>query len=310
MDFPSSWPERAVNAVSSLLSGMPEFFLSYAENLVSRSLSSNTVMAYLADVRDFCLFVCRLEKLDVSSLSVSDLDVLEEVASSFLSSPLPDGSSLSVSSMARKLSSLKSFYTFLSYSGLLGSSPVFSLPAPYVSTKSVPSTLDPSDLSRIVDLAVSGEGLSDTQKRFMKRQHYRDASILSLLFTTGMRLSDLASLDMDDFDEAKGLLSASGHVYTLDTRTRSCLSSYIYTERFDPDRNKVPLFLSRKDSRLSSRSIERVADKYVRRILPGLSCRDIRSSFAASLSSSGLSDKEAAEAMGYKRSVTLQRKQA
>jgi len=155
---------------------------------VEKGLSYNTILSYSRDLKKFFLFLQRME--------MSFLDAGEEVLIRFIQHMSRSG--LSSRSIARLISSLKSFYKFLVLDGVKKKSPASSLHSPkslfslprYLSVKEVELLLNQPDEKELMGL--------------------RDKAMLELLYATGLRASELVLLKTKDLNLEDGFLLCRG----------------------------------------------------------------------------------------------------
>jgi integrase/recombinase XerC len=157
--------------------------------LEARGMSSNTLKAYRSDVRDFLEFLSDTKR----SLSLDALrDWLWRLSEA----------GATKSTLARKTSSVKSFTAFLVQKGELASDPGLRLRAP--------------KLDRALPKVASESSLGEVFKRLIARATadnpaaLRDLCAFELLYATGMRVSELAGLNISDIDFSRRLLKVTG----------------------------------------------------------------------------------------------------
>lgn len=163
---------------------------SYREYLVlERGLSSNSVQAYVRDVSKFRNFMR-------SELSVLPLDVTPGEVEQFMAWLCSQGDS--ASSSARCLSSIKSFYNFLIHADALEQSPTELIDAPRIA-KHLPDTLTYQDIEAMfaaIDLSVE--------------QGHRNAAIVEVLYSCGVRVSELTELRLSDLFLDQNMIRVTG----------------------------------------------------------------------------------------------------
>jgi len=161
-------------------------FLDYLKQ--ERNLSFPTVRGYVSDIRNFMKFLTRKKR------KVSEIDY--QLVREYLRLLMDEGKKNST--LARKASSLRCFFRFLTSRNLLKNFPVLALRSPKVKRK-IPSFLDEEEVKKLLD-EMEGDGFS----------FYRDKAMLELLYATGMRIAELVGLNMDDIDFSAELLRVKG----------------------------------------------------------------------------------------------------
>ena len=185
----------------------------------------------------------------------------------------------SKSTTARKLATLRSFYKFLVKRDHVSSNPVVSIKTPK-QDKKLPKFLEYEEVVRLLNTPPANTCLGA-----------RDRAILEVLYSTGMRVSELVSLNMDDVD----FLSEVIHVRGKGKKERICpigssalqsIQNYIEfrNRRMANDSNfdSRVLFANKHGQRLSTRSVRRKMDKYLVEagLDPAISPHTLRHSFA------------------------------
>ena len=159
-------------------------FLDYVRH--ERALSDNTQLAYRRDLRDFSAW---LAGRNPAALNVRDLG-------DYFSALQKRG--LARASVARQAATLRTFYAFLQLEGVLQESPA-ELIAAARRDDAIPGTLSPEQVERLLE---SPSATTSTGQR--------DRALLELLYATGIRVSELCGLDIDDVDTANRLLRVLG----------------------------------------------------------------------------------------------------
>ncbi len=193
--------------------------------------------------------------------------------------------------VARKRAALSSFFSYLERNKLINFNPV--LAAQKVKIKQSDSVLhiDINDQLKLLNSVDSGSNLDTKKQKYHDRYRERDYALLLLLLDTGIRVSELNQLNIEDvdLDDCSMVIVRKGGdtatVYFSD-ETRQALDNYIELRRsFDfALLGSDPLFTTLKGSRLCVRAIEKMVKKYTESSLPGigakLSPHKMRASFA------------------------------
>lgn len=146
----------------------------------------------------------------------------------------------------------------------------------------------------------------------------RDKAILEILFSTGMRVSECAALNVEDINFERGEIAVLGkgrklRVVFLSDEAISVIKDYLLNRGFDVSGSRIvdasnPLFISNKKTRLTVRSIERIVQKYSKKagILKKVSPHTLRHSFATDLLSSGADIRSVQSMLGHSSITTTQ----
>ncbi len=216
----------------------------------------------------------------------------------------------SAATMARKIATLRSFYKWAERRGLSGSNPMTLIRTPRQS-KRLPKAITVEQVERL--LAAPGD--ADVLGR-------RDRAMLETLYSTGIRVSELVGLNLIDLDVPGEALRIRGkgkkeRLVPLGTHALSAIRRYIDSVDADakfaacwagPLRNTAPLFVNKHGGRLSSRSVRRKLDKYLREagLDPSISPHTLRHSFATHLLDNGADLRSVQELLGHQSLSTTQ----
>lgn len=211
----------------------------------------------------------------------------------------------SKSTTARKLATLRSFYKFLVKRNYLSSNPVTTIKTPK-QEKKLPKFLEYEQVMRLLNTPPANTWLGA-----------RDRAILEVLYSTGMRVSELVGLNMDDVD----FLSEVIHIRGKGKKERLCpigssalqsIQNYIEfrNRRMASDSafdSKV-LFANKHGKRLSTRSVRRKMDKYLIEsgLDPSISPHTLRHSFATHMLNNGADLRSVQELLGHQSLSTTQ----
>ncbi|MFZ9010527.1 MAG: tyrosine recombinase XerC [Anaerohalosphaeraceae bacterium] len=211
----------------------------------------------------------------------------------------------SKSTTARKLATLRSFYKFLVKRDHVSSNPVVSIKTPK-QDKKLPKFLEYEEVVRLLNTPPANTCLGA-----------RDRAILEVLYSTGMRVSELVSLNMDDVD----FLSEVIHIRGKGKKERICpigssalqsIQNYIEfrNRRMANDSNfdSRVLFANKHGQRLSTRSVRRKMDKYLVEagLDPAISPHTLRHSFATHMLNNGADLRSVQELLGHQSLSTTQ----
>ena len=206
--------------------------------------------------------------------------------------------------IARKLSSIRSFYRFLCQEGVTDTNPAKAVRTPKLDRK-LPHFLDSSEVVKLLESP-------DTDQL----QGLRDRAILELLYSTGMRVSELVGLDFEDLDTWGEVVRARGkgkkeRLAPVGRPAMNALKAYTEGRKTAPDRQRFDpraIFLNKHGKRISARSVQRILDKYIKQV--GLSGKTsphtLRHSFATHLLDGGADLRAVQELLGHESIATTQ----
>ncbi len=253
-----------------------------------RDVSPHTLRAYTKDLKEFLSF------MDKKPDEIDNLDIRSFLASLH-------HKKLKKSSIARKLATIRSFFKYLHREGYVKKNP-----AKLVSTPRIPKNL-PRFLS--IDEVFS---LMDTPKGDTFKIT-RDKAILELLYSSGLRVSELTSLDMSDLDLKESLIRVKGkgkkeRIIPIGSKAMDAIKNYL-PERISLKKKSQALFLNNRGGRLTQRSIRRILIEYSRMVnLKGyLSPHVLRHTFATHLLHGGADLRSIQELLGHSSLSTTQK---
>jgi len=211
----------------------------------------------------------------------------------------------SKSTVARKLATLRSFYKFLAKRGQINSNPVVTIRTPR-QDKKLPRFLEYEEVKRLLETPPTTNWLGT-----------RDRAIMETLYSTGIRVSELVALNMDDIDFLGEVIHVRGkgkkeRITPIGTSALQATQHYMEfrdkraqsSTNFDP---KV-LFVNKHGGRLSTRSVRRKMDKYLRMagLDPAISPHTLRHSFATHMLNNGADLRSVQELLGHQSLSTTQ----
>jgi len=268
-------------------------FLRHAE--FERNLSQHTLLAYRKDLKQFLDFLKTGSAFDPSS--VTHLDVRRFLAH------LRAGS-VSRATMNRKLAAIRSFYKFLLRQELAAANPAAGLATPK-KEKRLPVFLDQEEIKRLL--------ASPKGNTF---QASRDRAIMETLYSTGCRVGELVDANLEDIDLIGEILSVRGkgrkeRLCPLGRFAVHAIRDYFPLRnalRIRPQFDRHALFLNKSGSRLSTRSVGRLLEKYIKTegLSQKVSPHTLRHSFATHMLDSGADLRSVQELLGHAHLSTTQ----
>jgi len=269
---------------------------------VERDASEHTCLNYRLDLEKFIAFLGHARMKDVTPLEVRRF--VAQLSTERLSRR----------TIARRLSCLRSYYRFLCRSGELTQNPAGSIPTPRLERR-LPSFLDEQQAARLVEAPTRrSDAAAPAVKRRAPRawQALRDAAMLETLYSTGIRVSELTGLNVDDVDEISGTMVVRGkgkkeRLCPVGGAALRALRAYLAKR---PKALRVPyaLFVSQKLTRITVRQVDRLLQQYLRQTgIPGrISPHSLRHSFATHLLERGADLRSVQELLGHASLSTTQ----
>ncbi len=265
--------------------------------LARRAASAHTVANYRRDLARFDAF---LEMRQVTLAAVDHVVIRDFLNSLYLEN-------LARSSVARILSTLRTFFRFLIRRRTIERNPAELVSTPRLPRK-LPVTLQQTEVQDLLE--IPGERTFKT---------LRDRAILELLYASGLRVSELVGLDDTDVEWTDGLVRVLGkgrkeRIVPFGQFAREALDAY-RAERSrqgltrPDDTGGLPLFVNVRGGRLTARSIERLVAHYRAHLRPGrrVTPHTLRHSFATHLLENGADLRSIQELLGHANLGTTQK---
>jgi integrase/recombinase XerC len=265
-----------------------------------RNVSDNTISAYRDDLESFVKFLCN----DYFTMA-RDLIDLRRVDHLAIRSYLAHlgRRKLARSSMAQHLSALRSFFKYLMREGVVEANPARVVASPK-REKQLPSVMQTSEVALLIEQADPSTTLGA-----------RDRAFLELLYASGLRISELVGIDLDDFDLRAKLVKVHGkgskeRIVPFGSKAQEAVRAWLAVRgelARDPD--EQALFVNYRGARITTRSIRRLFDRYLRKaaLRAGISPHTMRHSFATHLLNAGADLRGIQELLGHSSLSTTQK---
>lgn len=257
-------------------------FLQYLAH--EKGCSKNTVAAYRNDLTQMAAFIASEQAREI-------VRSYDELLKSYLLKLREKR--YSVATTARKVASARSFFKFMVDSGRMRGNPTENLPAPQVRRHSL-RCLSSSEYEKL--LAEAAE-LSTPEAR-------RDVVMLELLYATGLRISELVSLNVQDIDiEQRTVRVDSRRQVPFDQNVSTVLATFLKNHRLDLlyDEGEQALFLNRRGKRLTRQGFWQIIKDYASRAGLGNSVtpQTLRHSFARHKLQTGTELRQLQQLLGH-----------
>jgi integrase/recombinase XerC len=266
---------------------------------VERQTSPHTVRNYRSDLQQFLNFASKHLGHDLLAPDQIDAALIR----AFLSAVHLQG--VGHNSMARKLSSLRSWLHFLQRQGHISDNPARQV--------QMPKTRRPLPKVLPIDQVFT---LLDTPQPPPAPRQVRDQAILELLYATGIRVSELVGLNRDDANLTAGTLRVQGkgkrerQVFFGKKKATQALTAYLQVRQQDnKGQEDAALFLNHRGGRLSVRGVHLLVKKHSRRtgIPTSTSPHTLRHAFATHLLDNGADLRSIQELLGHQSLSTTQK---
>jgi integrase/recombinase XerC len=297
------------------MTGHLRAFLKHLE--LNRNASAHTVRAYASDLSQFLASAANALGVKRSDLQPAQLD--RTAVRTFLAELHKAGQSRATA--ARKLAAARTFLRYLRREELIDDDPGGLVATPKREIR-MPAHLSEAEMDALLSAAAADSPLGR-----------RDRAILELFYASGLRLSELVGLDLEDVNVSGKMVRVLGkgrkeRLVPFNTSTAKALRAYLSGRdavvrgvRLQPDRrgspanggrhaqNRDPLFVNFRGGRLTVRSVDRIVRRYVAATSArmGISPHALRHSFATHLLQRGADLRVIQELLGHARLSTTQR---
>jgi integrase/recombinase XerC len=309
---------------------MKDHLRDFLQHLRRRDVSPHTLAAYENDVATFLQHTAQIRQKSLEMLGASEVDAFAIRA--FLGEL--HRQRISASSSARKLSAIRTFVKFLRREDLLEDDPSTLVASPKV-PETIPAHLSVAEMNRLLEMPDASNPLGR-----------RDRAILELFYASGLRLSELVGLDMEDVNLSGRMVRVMGkgrkeRLVPFNNTTAEAVRAWMKDRAGEPGASgatgargalgargakravgardapgvkrgraaEAPLFLNYRGERLSARSVDRLVRRYVAECGAkfGISPHALRHSFATHLLANGADLRAIQELLGHARLSTTQR---
>jgi integrase/recombinase XerC len=270
-----------------------------------RNVSEHTLRNYASDLEQFYSYIAPPDPATGARREV-DIKQIDHITIREWLSSLHTAQKKKTS-VARKLAALRTFFQFLVREGVVELNPAKLVATPRLEKK-LPNHLSVEDAIRFIETP-------DTETELGKR----DRAILEFLYATGVRVSELTKLNLNDIDFKEKLVRVTGkrrkqRVLPFGDPALHAIINYLSVRSHflqnasQAERDEQALFLNYQGTRITTRSVGRMVDKYIQ-ICAGIhniSPHSLRHSFATHLLDSGADLRDIQELLGHARLSTTQ----
>ena len=282
---------------------MDEGINSFISSLsVEKGFSNNTLDAYKNDLSQFAEFICKQaakeDKQQVTWVSVDRAIILDYLVTLREKSYAP-------ATMARKVAAIKSFFNFLVAEGALKNNPTEGITGPKVG-KALPKAISVEEVEKLLE----------QPDKVNTPEGKRDKAMLELLYATGMRVSEMVSLNVRDVNLKAGFVRCFGkgskeRIIPIHSKAIKAVKTYIDDARPRLARadEEAALFLNRHGQRLTRQGLWLILKGYAQkaRIESDITPHVLRHSIATHLLHSGkMNLRELQELLGHANISTTQ----
>ena len=260
--------------------------------------SNNTTAAYKNDLNQFVKFLSNGQYVHIKKW----IDVTPEIVHDYVN--FMKTKSYASSSVARKVAAVKSFFNYLHARSFIDENPTIDIESPRVK-KRLPKTLTAEEVERLLK--------APTTKTSPK--NLRDIALLTMLYTTGMRVTEVVSLHENDIDLANNTLYCPGkdeqvRELPFDNLTKDVLANYLENGRpyLAKDKIEKAIFLNHRGQQLTRQGLWLIIKSYAKQaqLNTTVTPHTLRHSFAAHKLDSGSNLQEVQQLLGHANISTTQ----
>lgn len=307
-----------------VLKDLPHFCGLYFRSMETRS-SVLTRYGYAIDLRTFFEFLVTeqdgFKDKTVKSITLSDLDSVSaldiELYLDSVTLYKKDERELenSENAKARKLAAIRSFLKYYFKQQLISANVAALVDSPKLHEKAI-IRLEPNEVAELLDRTDDGAGLSERQKKYHQTTKVRDAAILTLFLGTGIRISELVGIDVDDidFETDSFVVTRKGgdqEILSFGDEVRTALLRYLEqrNQEVTLEGHEDALFLSIQRRRITARAVENLVSKYTKVACPlkKITPHKLRSTYGTMLYSESGDIYLVADVLGHKDVNTTRR---
>ena len=260
-----------------------ENFLDFLQK--DKKLSDNTLQSYNRDIKLYCNY------LDAHNMDIVKAN--EEELATYLDSLKENGKA--VSTVSRNLASLRSFYQYLHRTKVISDDPTLNLESPKIERK-LPKVLSSEQVELLLE-----------QPKCVDLKGYRDKAMLELVYATGIRVTELISLNLNDVDLENGYIKCIGknkeRVIPIGSLAVNALKEYVDKSRsiLLKDENDQALFVNVNGHRLTRQGFWKIIKQYKTQanIDVDITPHTLRHSFAVHLLENGAELRAIQEMLGH-----------
>lgn len=278
---------------------LPDFCQEYFVG-ISANTTPLTRLNYAYDIRTFFKYLCskivRFKNKSVKEITPADIETLSpfeiEAYLSYIEIYKKDGAVVKngARGKSRKLAAIRSVIKYFEKKQVIRYNPTASVDTPKLREKEI-IRLDGNEIETMLDVVDTGAGLSERQQKYQENTRIRDLAMVSLLLGTGIRVSELVGLDLDDvnFNDLSFVVTRKGGARVIlyfSEEVAGYLYDYYSIRQADTTlKNEPALFLSLQKKRITTRAVENIVKKYssVATPLKHITPHKLRSTFGTQL---------------------------
>lgn len=287
---------KNMQKIGSYLSNLPDYCYDYFTG-IENNTSTLTRVNYAMDLSVFFEYLERfVVKKPKMQITLEDIDQIQarniENYLSYLSYYQNDDKVIKNSERgkARKLASVRSFFKYLFNHDLITSNVASKIQTPKLHTKEI-IRLEKDEVTRMLDAVIDPTTFTERQKKYNKNTFERDNAIVTLFLGTGIRISELVGLNVEDFDFSQNAFKVTRKggnqaILYYSREVYEAMQLWLKKrETLDLDPNENAMFISLQNKRICVRAVENLVKKFAKESTPlkKISPHKLRSTFGTNL---------------------------
>lgn len=279
MSYYSETEDKNMNLIDKYLEKFPKYVEQYIES-IRFTTTAQTRLGYLYDYETFFEYVADAKQIPRNEITPEVLDTLDkhflDKYLGYLQKYEKNGKTYKngIPAIRRKLASLRNLFKYLYLDDKMKSCEITKVNTPKLRKKNIVK-LDDDEKDALFSEIESPTGISEHQRKCLQKQELRDYTLIYLLYSTGLRVSECAGLNLADVNLEKFTLkiirkgNKEANIYLSDNAAEY-LARYIEYRKpiMAVEGHEEALFLSSQRKRLTVRSIERIVKKYASSAVP------------------------------------------
>ena len=300
LNYHEAMKQKDIETTRILCSSLPEYVSVYVRS-IQFTTTAKTRLEYVKDIMNFFEYIvgcCTDETIrNIKDIKLSYLERLDklffEEYLDYLQHYEKNGQIYTngETSIKRKLSALRNFFSYLFKNEYISTNMIERVNMPKLRGKEI-IRMDAEETEEFVNQVEYGNSLTKKQAEYHDKQKIRDMAIITLILSTGIRVSECVGLDLTDINFKNSSLriirkgGKEAIVYFSDEAS-AYLMEYVEERNLieTDEKSKNALFLSSRKQRISVRTVEVLVKKYAQRAVPlkHITPHKLRSTFATAL---------------------------
>lgn len=295
---------QARERMQKKLEKLPEIFTRFYNWLDARDKTYTTMENYINHTVDFMNFITQGKNKEKFYEKVNDDDIEKYMVS--IRRRNVNGEEVEVGDdiRASRWSSLNTFFKFLSNKNLITNNPMLQTERPRIKTQHSVTYMNTQEIKSVFERI---------EKEARHKVKNRDACIIAVGLSTGLRVSAISNIDIEDIDFKENTIKViekgrkTRFIKFADNLRNVMLVWLKDREVYFEAQNTGPLFVSQMKDRMSVKSIQRIVEKYTNHLPKHITPHKLRSSAAMNLYSNGVGILTIASVLGHENVSTTQR---